>query len=461
MNPGPRRALAHEDAPGFGPGRSARPSRASRRHSRRLVTLVVVLALVVAVAGVGLIIYQRLNGNLKAVALPADVQQRGRPGDPTVSGISPGAAENILVIGSDTRSNSQDCSLGGACSPAQATGGTGADLSTVGAHADVEILVHISADRSNMTVMSIPRDTMMTVPACTGNGASEVPHYDRINSTLSFGPACTVTAVHDLTGLAINHFIMVDFSGVVQISDAVGGVTICVDNNVYDPYSHLKLTKGTHTLKGIAALEFLRTRHGFGDGSDIGRTVAQHLFLAAVQRQVESAGTLLNPVTLYHLADTATKAVTVDTGLASVSDLARLAVTVAKVPTNRTTFITMPTVPDPQNINVVIPAASAQDLFTKIADDVSLTAPPKAPAPKAGSSATSHAASTTPHTTAPRTSAPATTAAVSGPSDFQQTASSATGCAQVSNQYTVSLNGVGMTPVQAFAASPNVPLSAP
>ncbi len=429
------------------------------------MTLVVVLALVVVVAGVGVMLYQRLNGNLRAVVLPADVQKGSRPGNTaSVSGISPGAAENILVIGSDTRSNSQDCSLGGACSPASATGGSGENLSTVGAHADVEILVHISADRTNMTVMSIPRDTMMTVPACTGNGASEAPHYDRINSTLSYGPACTVTAVHQLTGLAINHFIMVDFSGVVQISDAVGGVTICVDNNVYDPYSHLKLTKGTHTLKGVAALEFLRTRHGFGDGSDIGRTVAQHLFLAAVQRKVESAGTLLNPVTLYHLANTATSAVTVDTGLGSVTDLARLAVTVAKVPTDRTTFVTMPTVPDPQNNNVVIPAASAEALFTKIADDVPLSSAPRkaaSSAPTSAATSSSGASSTRTTTTKSSTSSTNTTAAASGPSDFQQTASSATGCATVSQQYTVSLNGVGMTPVQAFAASPNVPLSAP
>ncbi len=416
------------------------------------------LALVVALAGVGFVLYQRLNGNLRSVALPTGVQQPS--GGSTVTGITPGSAENILVIGSDTRSNSQDCSLGGACSPAQATGGSGANLSTVGAHADVEILVHISADRSNMTVMSIPRDTMMTVPACTGNGVSEAPHYDRINSTLSYGPACTVTAVHDLTGLAINHFIMVDFSGVVQISDAVGGVTICVDDNVYDPYSHLKLSKGTHTLKGVAALEFLRTRHGFGDGSDIGRTVAQHLFLAAVQRKVESAGTLFNPVTLYHLADTATKVVTVDTGLASVSDLARLAVTVAKVPTNRTTFVTMPTVPDPQNANVVIPAASAQALFTKIANDVSLTPAPK---PSAGSTTSPGATSSSGAraTTTAKASATTSASAASGPSDYQQTAASATGCAQVSHQYTVMLNGVGMTPIQAYAASPNVPVSAP
>ena len=449
----------------MGPRPPVRPSRAHRRHTRRIVTLVVVLALVVVVAGVGVMIYQRLNGNLRAVVLPADVQIGSRPGSTaSVSGISPGAAENILVIGSDTRSNSQDCSLGGACSPAQATGGSGANLSTVGAHADVEILVHISADRTNMTVMSIPRDTMMTVPACTGNGASEVPHYDRINSTLTYGPACTVTAVHDLTGLGINHFIMVDFSGVVQISDAVGGVTVCVDNNVYDPYSHLKLTKGTHTLKGVAALEFLRTRHGFGDGSDIGRTVAQHLFLAAVQRKVESAGTLLNPVTLYHLANTATSAVTVDSGLGSVTDLARLAVTVAQVPTNRTTFLTMPTVPDPQNNNVVIPAASAEALFTKIADDVPLTSAPKkaaSTAPASAATSRSGASSTRTTTTRSSTSSTSTTAAASGPSDFQQTASSATGCATVGQQYTLSLNGVAMTPVQAFAASPNVPLSAP
>ncbi|HEX2857218.1 MAG TPA: LCP family protein [Propionibacteriaceae bacterium] len=437
-----------------------------------MLLTVVGLATVLAVAG--FLVFGHLNRNLTSIALPQAIQRPSASATPGVSPLAAGTPLNVLVVGSDTRSTSVDCKLGGDCSQANATGSGGAQLSTVGANADVEMLVHISADRSNMSVTSIPRDTMITVPSCTGNGITETPHVDRINSTLAYGLACTATAVHDLTNLPIDHVVMVDFGGVVQISDAIGGVSVCVNNNVYDPYSHLKLTKGTHTLVGLSALEFLRTRHGFGDGGDIGRTVAQHMFLAAVQRKVESAGTLLNPVTVYNLANTATSAVTVDTGLASVTDLARLAVTVAKIPTSRTTFLTMPTVPDPANPNVVLPGPGAAPLFTKIADDVSLTASTAPTAARttaartkasrttsgraSGAAPTSRSTSASSHR-ATTTSTSPSPVAPSG-SDFQQTAS-AGGCATVSQQATVSINGVPMTPIQAFANSPTVPLSAP
>lgn len=106
--------------------------------------------------------------------------------------------------------------------------------------------------------------------------------------------------------MPIDHVVMVDFAGVIATSDAVGGVPVCVSANVYDPYSHLRLTRGTHTLQGRAALEFLRSRHGFGDGSDLGRTYAQHLFLSAMIRRMSSAGTLADPAAVYSLADAAT-----------------------------------------------------------------------------------------------------------------------------------------------------------
>ncbi|MCQ4083249.1 LCP family protein, partial [Streptomyces sp. RB6PN25] len=160
---------------------------------------------------------------------------------------------------------------------------------------------------------------------------------------------------------------------VVNMSDAIGGVPVCVSNNVYDTYSHLKLSKGTHTLKGVSALEFLRSRHGFGDGSDLGRTVAQHMYLASMVRTLKSAGTLTDPSALYGLADAATKALTVDTGLASIPDLLGLADDLNKVPSNRITFTTMQTVPDPNNNQRVVVSPAAQNLFDAVINDQSLT----------------------------------------------------------------------------------------
>jgi LCP family protein required for cell wall assembly len=223
--------------------------------------------------------------------------------------------------------------------------------------------------------MSIPRDTMTRVPACRNSetGQSTAGYYGQINSALQYGPACQVATVHQLTGIPISHFVKLDFSGVVKMSDAVGGVDVCVDNDVYDTYSHLKLSKGDHTLKGVAALQFVRSRHGFGDGSDLGRTVSQHIFLGAMIRKFKSAGTLTDPSAVYHLADAATKALTVDEGLGTVKKRIGLASDLDKVPSKRMTFTTMQTAPDPADKNRVVVGAGAKSLFATIADDKSLT----------------------------------------------------------------------------------------
>ncbi|MDH6113814.1 LCP family protein required for cell wall assembly [Kitasatospora sp. MAP12-15] len=309
-------------------------------------------------AGVGAYAYQKLNGNIHSAPLFAGTSGDAGHETPDAFGRTP---INILVIGSDTRDNAADCAIGGDCGS--------------GANADVEMVLHVSADRSNATVMSVPRDTVTQLPGCTDtqNHTSMKAHTDMINSTLDYGPGCTVAAVHQLTGIPIDHFITVDFSGVVQMSDAVGGVPICVSDNVYDPYSHLKLKKGDHTLKGMAALAFVRSRHGFGDGSDLGRTVAQHMFLGSMVRQLKSAGTLTNPSAVWSLANAATQALTVDTGLSGIPQLMGLANDLNKVPSDRITFTTMQNEPDPSNNARIIVAPAAQNLFKTIINDQSLT----------------------------------------------------------------------------------------
>jgi LCP family protein required for cell wall assembly len=221
----------------------------------------------------------------------------------------------------------------------------------------------------------------------------------QINGSLAYGPGCTVAAVHQLTGIAIDHFVMVDFTGVIKMSDSVGGVSVCVTNNVYDTYSHLKLSKGTHTLKGLAALEFVRSRHGFADGSDLGRTYAQHAFLSAVIRSIKRKGVLLNPKSVLSLAQAATKALTVDKGLGSIPKLLNLATDLNKVPTDRITFTTMQNVPDPTNTARVLLGPGAKTLFATIINDQSLTSA----AGKKTSTATATATPTPAVTTAPST----------------------------------------------------------
>ncbi|MFD8483341.1 LCP family protein [Kitasatospora sp. NPDC059673] len=339
-----------------------------------------VAGLVVLTVGTGGYLYMRYNGNIKSAPLYA-----GESGDaghevPDEFGRTP---INVLVIGSDSRDNPEDCEIGGDCGP--------------GANADVQLLLHVSADRSNATVMSIPRDLVTDLPGCqdTEHKTKSKAGRGQINSTLAYGPGCTVAAVHQLTDVPIDHFVKVDFVGVIKMSDAVGGVPVCVSDNVYDPYSHLKLTKGKHTLKGMAALQFVRTRHGFGDGGDLGRAAAQHAFLGSMIRELKSAGTLTDPTKVLSLADAATKALTVDPGLDGITKLVGLADDLNKVPPSRVTFTTMQTGPDPRDDNRLVAGPDAKKLFASIKNDQPLSAdpngassaPPSSPPPADPSSA--------------------------------------------------------------------------
>ncbi|MEU0027101.1 LCP family protein [Streptomyces sp. NPDC006335] len=373
------RAAARAAARSQGGKRSRRRARPVRRGRRILKIVGMCLALLVlGTAGVGWWFYQHLNGNINSVALNG----KGGSEKADAFGRTP---INILVMGSDGRTSKADCKLGGGCSQTGVQSGNG--------NADVQMVVHISADRSNATVMSIPRDTMVDVPACkdSESGQSTPGYYGQVNSALRYGPACQVATIHQLTGIPIDHFVKLDFSGVVKMSDAVGGVSVCVNNNVYDTYSHLKLSRGDHTLKGEAALEFVRSRHGFGDGSDLGRTVSQHIFLSAMIRKFKSAGTLTDPTAVYDLADAATKALTVDDGLGSVKKLIGLAADVNKVPTQRMTFTTMQTAADPDDANRVVVGAGAKALFSSIADDQPLTTGSGKKSPKASATASAKA----------------------------------------------------------------------
>lgn len=417
------------------------------------------------VAATGAMVHH-FNSSVSTMPLPHGV-------DRDTDGSGRNSDENILVIGSDARDNAEDCRLGGDCDagPLPSTG----NLASTPANADVEMVVHLSADQRWLTVLSIPRDTEITVPRCNGPRGDEEPHIDRINSTLQYGPQCTITAVHQLTGLAIEHFVMVDFSDMVKLSDAIGGVNVCVTDNVYDTYSHLKLTRGTHTLQGQAALEFVRSRHAFGDGSDIGRTVAQHIFLSALQHKIDSAGTLLNPASDYRLLEAATKAMTVDTGLGSVTALTRLGATLSGVPADHTTYVTMPTVPDPSNKATVLPAPTATSLFERIATDhtnpttnsrlhSNPTTLDRSPSMRTSHTPSPMSVTASPvgdPTTVTTPSAAAFPSVGSSANDYQQTDATDPGCAKVSPYQTVDINGVTMTPAEAFDKSPHIALSAP
>jgi LCP family protein required for cell wall assembly len=323
-----------------------------------------VLVLLAAFAGYW---WWRLNHNINVSALHgANAAPKVQQEIPDQFGRTP---LNILIIGTDARLSSADASLGG-------------DSGHQGL-ADVEMLVHIAADRSNATIMSIPRDTVTTIPACGQNPS----RTDLINSALPEGTGCQVDTVETLTHVQINSFIMVDFNGVVQLTNAVGGVPICVNQAVNDPDSGLNLPAGNSTVQGTQALALLRTRHGFGDGSDIYRTEVQHMYLSSLIRKLKGQVNFFNVPNLLHMANVATSSLTVSPNLDSVLKLGSLAQTLKKVPSDRITFLTLPTeayLPNPAHVTSD-PAVDDQ-LFNMINNDQPLTngvpaAPPKKAAP--------------------------------------------------------------------------------
>ena len=327
---------------------------APRKRHRVRNTLLVTMGLVL-VSGAGLFAYaaydvHTLTRNLKhTVLLPPGFTQP--PEEVDAYGDSP---VNILLLGSDTRDTSKDAQLGGDAGP--------------GANADSEMVVHLSADRSNATVLSIPRDTVTELPDCAGGGQG------MINSALQFGPQCQVAAVHLLTGLTIDHYVMFDFSGVVSISQDLGGVPVCVTANVKDPNSGLVLHQGTTKVEGQQALQFLRTRDAFYDGSDIGRERATHYFFSQLIQQMKASASFTNLGLLQSLAEDVTKSTTVDDGLDSISALISLGEDLNKVPTDRITFLIMPWGQDPDNVNRVVPdQPEANDVFAAMVTDQSFT----------------------------------------------------------------------------------------
>ncbi|MEV0850648.1 LCP family protein [Streptomyces sp. NPDC049954] len=328
------------------------------------VTLAV---LITGTAVAGYLYYEHLNDNIQKADLTAGTPEQRPPAPkPNTAGQTP---LNILVIGSDSRNTKENLKLGGARSSVG-----GAPL------ADVQMLVHVSADRSNMSVVSMPRDTLLKLPECTDPETGEVYRATTVrrmtNESLGRGgPGCTVATWEANTGVHIDHFMMVDFSGVVSMADAVGGVPVCVDRNIYSHTSAgkgsgLKLEKGTHAVKGEQALQWLRTRYGFGDGSDIGRAQAQHMYMSSMVRELRENATLSNPGKLRSLAEEATRAITVDEGLGSVKKLYDLSNDLRAVPPERITLATMPFVYE--GARVAPKAGDAEKLWRLLREDVAL-----------------------------------------------------------------------------------------
>lgn len=338
-----------------GPGRRGRGRRRRPRTGRRKALLVAAwsAAGIVVLGGSGAgVLYFKLNGNLTSVdidqALGADRPEKADNG-----------SENILVLGSDTRSGGNK-DLGG-----------GTDDGT--ARSDTAMVVHVHKGHKKASVVSIPRDTLVDRPDCTDPDGGDHPAARGVmfNSAYSTGGgACAVKTVESMSGLRMDHYLEVDFSGFQNLVDDLGGVKVTTTEDIKDPDSHLDLTAGTHRLDGEQALGLVRTRHGVGDGSDLGRIQLQQAFVKSLAEQVRDVGLLGNPKKLYDIADTATKTVTTDSDLGSVNSLMSFASGLKGIGPDGMHMVTMPVAYDPADANrVLVEKAKADQVWTALRND--------------------------------------------------------------------------------------------
>ncbi|NEB05592.1 LCP family protein [Streptomyces sp. SID13726] len=338
--------------PGTPGGKGRRRKPRSKGRKGLLVTAWVAAGIVV-LGGTGAgYLYFKLNGNIKSV----DIDQALGSARPTKVD---NGSENILVLGSDSRSGSNK-KLGG-----------GTDDGS--ARSDTAMVVHVYEGHKKASVVSIPRDTLIDRPECTGTDGETHDAATNVMFNSAYttgGAACAVKTVESMTGIRMDHYLEVDFSGFQKLIDELGGVPVTTTKNIEDAESHLDLKAGTHTLTGKQALGLVRTRHGVGDGSDLGRIQLQQAFIKALVEQIKDVGVFTSPKKLYDLADTATKTVTTDSDLGSVNKLMSFANGLKGIGSKNMTMVTMPVQYDPADPNrVIVEEAKAKQVWTALEND--------------------------------------------------------------------------------------------
>jgi LCP family protein required for cell wall assembly len=283
---------------------------------------------VVLVSGTAVAAYALFD--VAASVKPA-VTLAGQDGSsPNIDAIEGGV--NLLLVGSDSRQGQGD-----------AYGDPDVETGNLN---DVTMLLHISEDHSSASVVSFPRDLFVPIPACPkedGSGSYPEMSSQKINTTLSYGGlACTVLTVEALTGLDVPFAAEVQFNGVIALSNAVGGVDVCVAEGIEDPYTGTFLDAGTHNLQGSEALQFLRSRHGVGDGSDLGRISSQQVFLSSLVRTLQSSETLSDPTKLFGIAKAAASNMQLSSSLANLNTMVSIAMAMKDIPLEKIAFVQYP-----------------------------------------------------------------------------------------------------------------------
>lgn len=325
-----------------GEGRAPLARHGALKSRHPFMTLFAMLGVVLGVFGVsaaGVAAYSVWDAT-QTVTANAVVLDEEKPLPPSLGAIEGGV--NILMVGTDS-CEGDNARLSSACRAGD----------TDGERNDVTMLVHISDEPRRVTVVSIPRDMLVPIPSCPkadGSGNHSAMSSQQINASYQYGGlACTVLTVESLIEDEIDFAAAIRWAGVINMSDAIGGVDVCVADDISDPHTGLSLTAGTHTLEGEQALQFLRIRHGIGDGSDLGRISNQQQFMSSMVRKLQSDSVLANPATLLNLATTAIsqvqqKQLVLSSGLTNPTLMVQIAMAAKDVPYEDIVFVQYPTV---------------------------------------------------------------------------------------------------------------------
>ncbi|WP_162940176.1 LCP family protein [Gryllotalpicola protaetiae] len=352
-----------------GRGPVLRHARAAGRHPLALAAKIVASVVSVAVVsslGIAAIAVADISHNVQTNAQVHLVQQKdvGQTAPPVTKTIEPEATAlagefNVLLVGTDTRTGQG----GQFDSKAELRASSGAGNN------DVTMLLHVNAAHTAATVVSFPRDLVIPIPSCPSpkGGWYSAMSAQMLNTSLTYGGlTCPVLTIEKLIGIDdINYAAEISFDGVAAMSDAVGGVPVCLATPINDPYVGLNLPAGTSTIQGQQALQFLRSRHGVEDGSDLARISNQQNFLSSLLRTITSAGTLGNPIKLYQLAAAATQNMTLSDTMGDAKTMVGMAVALKSIPLSQITFVQYPVLTDPTNPNRVVPDTYGAPILAK------------------------------------------------------------------------------------------------
>jgi len=329
----------------------------------------------------------RLTSNVTSVDADAALAVVGRP--EVVAPVDPNAGTplNIVLMGSDDRSG-ENADLGGQAE---------------GMRSDTTMVMHISADRSRVEVVSIPRDSIVDVPRCPTSDGELAPAMRDTRFNAAFaqgvihgknvesGALCTMATLESLTDVRMAGFVVVDFAGFRDMVDTLGGVDLCIPAEVYSAKAdHLHLDAGWQTLNGTLALQYARARtgEGLGDGSDTDRIGRQQEMMASIARSVLGKNLLTDSPALLQFLNAVTRSLTMSSNFSSLTGLPGLAYSLRDVRPDTITFMTVPWEPNPADPNTVLWTRDAEVVWDNMKHDRPLTTPKDAPSSEGSESAT-------------------------------------------------------------------------